>query len=55
MIGASEMLVVLVLALIFFGPKKLPELMRSLGKAMGEYQKALRDFERGTQMAALGG
>ena len=54
MIGSSELLVVLVLALFLFGPKKLPELMRSMGKAVGEYQKALRDFERETQTMVRG-
>lgn len=46
MIGSSELVVILVLALLLFGPKKLPELARALGKATGEYHKAARDFER---------
>jgi len=55
MIGSSELIVVLLLAFFLFGPKKLPEMMRSMGRAVGEYQKALKDFERETQLAALGG
>lgn len=39
-LGAGEVVIVLVLALIFIGPKKLPELARSLGKSLREFQKA---------------
>ena len=35
-----------ILALVLFGPKKLPELARGLGKAMAELQKAKEDFHR---------
>jgi TatA/E family protein of Tat protein translocase len=43
--GGTELLVVLALAVLLFGPKKLPELARTLGQAMGEYHKAQREFE----------
>ncbi len=45
MIGSSELIIILVLALLLFGPKKLPELARSVGKAVGEYQKAAHEVE----------
>ena len=45
-IGGPELLVILVVALLILGPKKLPELMRSLGKATSEFRKAARDVER---------
>lgn len=46
MIGTPEMVVILVLAVLLFGPQKLPELARAIGKAVGEYNKAVRDFEQ---------
>ena len=39
-VGMQELLVVFVVALIFIGPKKLPEIARSLGKMMGELKRA---------------
>jgi TatA/E family protein of Tat protein translocase len=43
--GMSELIVVLVIALIVIGPKKLPELAKTLGKAMGEFKRATNDFK----------
>ncbi|HIK27763.1 MAG: TatA/E family twin arginine-targeting protein translocase [Oscillatoriaceae bacterium SKW80] len=45
-IGLPEMAVILVLALLIFGPKKLPEIGRSMGKAIRSFQEASREFER---------
>lgn len=44
-IGIPEMVVILVIALLVFGPKKLPEIGSSLGKAIKGFQNAARDFE----------
>jgi sec-independent protein translocase protein TatA len=44
-IGLPEMGVILVVALLIFGPKKLPEIGRSMGKALRGFQDASRDFE----------
>ena len=44
--GAPEWIFISILALVLFGPKKLPELARGLGKALAELQKAKEDFHR---------
>jgi sec-independent protein translocase protein TatA len=44
-IGLPEMALILVLALLVFGPKKLPEIGRSMGKALKGFQDASREFE----------
>ncbi len=43
-LGTGELLLVLFIALVFIGPKKLPELARGLGKGIREFQKAKDDF-----------
>ena len=45
MIGMQEILVILLIVLIFFGGKKIPELMKGLGKGMREYKKAVSGLE----------
>jgi len=42
-IGPGELLLILIIALIIFGPGKLPELGRALGKAIREFREATRD------------
>ncbi|KKD39867.1 MAG: TatA/E family twin arginine-targeting protein translocase [Limnoraphis robusta] len=44
-IGLPEMAVILVLALLIFGPKKLPEIGSSLGKAIRGFKEASQEFE----------
>ena len=62
-IGYSEMVFIFVLALLLFGPKKLPELGKMMGKALTEFNRAknelkanfdreMRDLERETQSIA---
>ena len=44
-LGMPEMLFIFLLALIVFGPKKLPELARQLGKIMADFKRATNDFK----------
>lgn len=44
-IGLPEMAVIMVVALLIFGPKKLPEIGRSLGKTIKSFQDASKEFE----------
>ena len=45
-LGFSELAFIFVLALLIFGPKKLPEIGRTLGKGMAEFRKATNDLKR---------
>ncbi len=44
-IGLPEMAVIAIIALLVFGPKKLPEIGRSLGKSLRSFQDASKEFE----------
>src|SRR3974390_3083178 len=44
-LGWQEMMAIFILALILFGPKKLPELGRTLGKAMSEFRRASTELK----------
>jgi len=43
-IGMPEMIIILVIALIVFGPRKLPELGKSLGRSLNEFKKASNEL-----------
>jgi sec-independent protein translocase protein TatA len=45
-IGIQELAVILVVALLVFGPKKLPELGRSIGKTLAEFRRASNEIKR---------
>ena len=44
-IGGQELIVILIIALLIFGGKKIPELMRGLGKGVKEYKNALNSVD----------
>jgi TatA/E family protein of Tat protein translocase len=45
-LGGPEIALILVIALIVFGPRRLPEMGRSMGKMLAEFRKASADFKR---------
>ncbi len=45
-LGTTELVVIMVVALILFGPRKLPELGRSLGRSLNEFKRASDDLKR---------
>jgi len=48
-IGGPELLLILVLAFLLFGPRRLPEIGRSLGKMMAEFRRATMEFRTGVE------
>src|SRR5215472_14865156 len=44
--GPSEWMLILIIVLVLFGAKKLPELARSLGQSMNEFRKAREEFDK---------
>lgn len=44
-LGFMEMAIIMIVALIIFGPRKLPELGRSLGKSLGEFRRASNELK----------
>jgi TatA/E family protein of Tat protein translocase len=44
-LGFSELIVIFIIALLVFGPKKLPELGKSLGKGLREFKRATEDLK----------
>ena len=48
--GMPEILLILAIALIILGPKKLPEIAKSLGRGIAEFKKATRDFKQSVEV-----
>ena len=49
-IGVPELLLILVIALVIFGPAKLPEIGKSLGKSIREFKKATQEIQRSVDL-----
>ena len=45
MFGSTEILFIVIIALFLFGPDKIPEIARTLGKVMGDFKRAMKDAE----------
>lgn len=50
--GTPEIIFILLIVLILFGAKKLPELARGIGQSLGEFKKAREEFEREVHKSA---
>jgi TatA/E family protein of Tat protein translocase len=48
-IGMPELVVIFVIALLVFGPKELPKIGKTIGKAMGEFRRASDELKEGIQ------
>jgi len=48
--GMQEILLILAIGLIILGPKKIPEIAKSLGRGIAEFKKATQDFKRGIEV-----
>ncbi len=58
MLAGPDLLVILAIALIVFGPKKLPELAKTLGKALGEFKKTTEEIKENigiNELTGMGG
>jgi len=49
-IGMPELIIILILALIIFGPKRLPEIGKSLGRAIKEFRKTSQELKEEIQL-----
>jgi TatA/E family protein of Tat protein translocase len=45
-VGMPEMILIFVVALLLFGPRKMPQIGRSIGRALGEFRRASNEFKR---------
>ncbi len=49
-LGPTELIVILAIALIIFGPSKLPEIGKAIGKGINEFKTAATDIEKATKL-----
>ncbi len=55
MLAGPDLLVILAIALVVFGPKKLPDLAKNLGKALGEFKKTTEEIKENIGISELTG
>lgn len=46
-LGMPELIVILIIILVIFGPSKMPELARGIGRSINEFKKGMKDIEKG--------
>ncbi len=51
-LGLPEILIILVVVLLIFGPKRLPELSKGLGQSVREFRKGIKDIKEDIEMEA---
>lgn len=44
-LGPSELIIIFIIVFLVFGPKKLPQIARAIGKGIREFKKLMREFE----------
>lgn len=54
-VGPQDMFLVVIVLILLFGAKKLPELARGMGKSLGEFKKAREEYEQESTHAATPG
>jgi TatA/E family protein of Tat protein translocase len=54
MLAGPDLLVILAIVLLVFGPKKLPDIAKTIGKAMGEFKKATEELKESIGIKELG-
>jgi sec-independent protein translocase protein TatB len=52
-VGTQEVLVILLVALLLFGGKRIPEIARSLGKGVGDFRRAIHEVQREVDLELL--
>lgn len=52
-IGTPELIIILIVALLVIGPKKLPDIAKALGRALGEFRRATDEIKENIDLASM--